>query len=109
MPKKKKGGKKGGDAGAPGDYPITKNKEALVEKKCAEQTSRFISLQAELVARNDEVSRAQAELQIAQAKRDAARSQAQGMEGDVVSVQRDFARLFKVRFHLSQRQALPRH
>mmetsp|Transcript_8330 Transcript_8330/g.10829 ORF Transcript_8330/g.10829 Transcript_8330/m.10829 type:complete len:155 (-) Transcript_8330:216-680(-) len=44
-----------------------------------------------------EASTAQADLRIAQKKRDEARAQTQGMGGDIISVQRDFARLFKAR------------
>jgi hypothetical protein len=55
-----------------------------------------VALKAELVQRNDEASRATAELRIAARRRDEARAQASGLGGDIVSVQRDFARLFKV-------------
>jgi len=94
---KKKGGKKKAEAVKPGEWPMGKSKEKTVEAELAQAKSRFISLQAEMVARNDEASRATAELRIATKKRDEARAQASGMDGDVVSVQRDFARLFKAR------------
>jgi len=54
-------------------------------------------LQSELLARNNECSRASAELRIATKKRDEARAQGDGQNFDIVSVQRDFARLFKAR------------
>ena len=74
-----------------------KSKEKTVEADLAQAKSRFVSLQSELQARNNECSRATAELRIAALKRDEARAQGNGQSFDIVSVQRDFARLFKAR------------
>jgi hypothetical protein len=101
MPKKAKGGKKKGAEGPPGDYPIGKSKEKTVEAELNQERSRFASLQAELIVRTDESSRVLAELRIAEKQREAARADAAGMGQDIVSVQRDFARLFRVKFILS--------
>ena len=99
MPKKAKGGKKkkGGADGPPGDYPIGKSKEKTVEAEVNQAKSRFVSLQAELIQRSEESSRVLAELRIAERERDSVRAQSAGMGEDIVSVQRDFARLFRVR------------
>jgi multidrug efflux pump subunit AcrA (membrane-fusion protein) len=94
--KKGKGGKKKGGDENPGDWPIGKTKEKVAEAEIAKAKSRFTALQQELVQRNRESSIAQAELNIALKKRDEARNQTVGMGGDIISVQRDFARLFKV-------------
>jgi hypothetical protein len=97
MPKKAKGGKKKkGADGPPGDYMMGKSKEKTVEAELNQARSRFVSLQAELIQRSDESSRALAELRIAEKQRDGVRAQSSGMGEDIVSVQRDFARLFRV-------------
>ena len=76
--------------------PIGRSKEKTVEAELGHARSRFASLQAELVGRNAEASRATAELRIATKKRDEARAATTGQGGTVFSVQRDFSRLFKV-------------
>jgi len=86
-----------------GDYdsrPMGKDKVKTAEHSRDQARARNVALTAELVQRNNEASRATAELRIATRRRDEARAQANGQGGDIESVQRDFARLFKVRTHL---------
>jgi hypothetical protein len=73
-----------------------KDKVKTAEHSRDQARARNVALTAELVQRNDEASRATAELRIATRRRDEARAQANGQGGDIESVQRDFARLFKV-------------
>jgi septal ring factor EnvC (AmiA/AmiB activator) len=75
---------------------IGKSKEKKIEAELSQSRSKFASLQSELLQRTDEASRVTAELRISVAKRDEALREASGMKSDVDSVQRDFARLFKV-------------
>lgn len=95
MPKKKKGKGKGAE-GPPGDWPLGSNKERTAVAELSQARSKNTSILAELQQRSDEVSRVSTELRIAQMKRDEARAVLSGQGGDFTSVQRDFARLFKV-------------
>jgi len=70
-----------------------KDKVKTAEHSRDQARARNVALTAELVQRNDEASRATAELRIATRRRDEARAQANGQGGDIESVQRDFARL----------------
>jgi len=64
-----------------------KDKVKTAEHSRDQARARNVALTAELVQRNNEASRATAELRIATRRRDEARAQANGQGGDIESVQ----------------------